>query len=457
MAQLKLPEGGLHGLTGQVDVPGSKSISNRLLVLMHLSGATGATPVGLSDSADTRRMQTVLGQLAAAGPATITPINVGDAGTVMRFVLPLLCLSPGHYTMTGTERAHERPIGPLVDALRLLGARIQYLGVEGRLPLLVAGGVALGMPAGLDRLPVDAGTSSQFVSALLMVAPSLAGGLRLRMTGEAVSRPYRQMTLGLMRSWGARVEEPADGDINIGEGRYRAPLGIEVEPDWSSAAYWLAWAALVPASRLYIPRLSLESRQADACCAVAFSPLGVQAVAGDGGVWLRHRPRSPHSPHSPHSPQLPAPFTTENPRPEDPAPPPHEPLLFCGTDTPDLMPTAMILCALQNQPARFSGLDTLRDKESDRLAGMLTGLQRAGAQITEQGNGIYRLQRGIAAAGAGNGVFELPTAGDHRMAMAFSLLAARGYEVRPDRPEVVAKSYPGYWQQLQQLGLDWQP
>lgn len=458
MAELSLPVGRVPLFKGEVEVPGSKSISNRLLLMNYLAGYPLARIRGLSTAGDTLRMQNVLAALKL--PHSDGEVVVGDAGTVMRFVLPLLCLTPGTHHMTGTERAHERPMGPLVDALRLLGAQVQYLGRTGCLPLKIEGGTALRMPDGLDAIPIDAGMSSQFVSALMMMAPCIDGGLRLRLLAHTVSRPYLLLTRDLMREWGVPIEFIHENNINIPQCTYQPPARVEVEPDWSSAAYWLAWTALMPQSELFVPNLKRCSLQADAICADAFADLGVHSIERDGGLLLSNCPmKMPDaSTDRPKNPML-----AELPEYADPGSSTFKPgeghstLHFSGLDSPDLIPTAMVLCALKGRLARFTALETLRVKESDRLGGLMHGLRSLGARIDEREPGSYRLMQGIPRASIQGQVFDLPTQGDHRMAMAFSLLASHGYGVRPDRPEVVGKSYPGYWQTLERLGMRWQP
>ena len=455
MAELSMPPGGLTGLRGHVEMPGSKSISNRLLLINHLAGNPLSSIHGLSTAGDTLRMQSVLKGLVDKGSGG--EVMIGDAGTVMRFVLPLLCITPGIHRMTGTERSHERPIGPLVDALRLLGAQIQYLGQEGCLPLHIEGGAPLKMPTGLDSLPINAGISSQFVSALLLLAPCIVGGLRLRLSTHIVSRPYLQLTFDLMQRWGARVYVISEQDIRIPQAEYQPPASVEVEPDWSSAAYWLAWTALMPQSELFIPRLKLFSLQADAVCVDAFAGLGVQTVEGEGGLILRNRPMDALLGANASKSLGRKAISINKKQDGDSAEMPASIVDFNGVDAPDLMPTALVLCALKNQSAMFTGLETLRVKESDRLEGVLQNLRAAGACIEEREEGLYWLMRGIPKASDQNRVIDVITRGDHRMAMAFSLMASQGYTVRPDRPEVVNKSYPGYWNELERLGMRWQP
>lgn len=460
MAQLSLPlrldDGTVPAFRGEVNVPGSKSISNRLLLINHLAGNPLGHVEGLSTAGDTIRMQAVLQVISQ--PSGFYEVMVGDAGTVMRFVVPVLCITPGTHRMTGSGRAHERPIGPLVDALRLLGAQIQYLEREGCLPLQIEGGAPLAMPAGLDAMVVDAGISSQFVSALLLVAPYIPGGLRLRLSDRVVSRPYIHLTLDLMRGWGIDAKIISENEIFIPQNRYQPPTRFEVEPDWSSAAYWLAWTALMPGTELFIPRLKLPSLQADAVCVEAFAQLGVQAMAKEDGLLLRHQPMGviagEDAPCGVSEQKLGRVLNNSD---DSFAVRPELYLDFSGVDSPDLMPTALVLCALKNQAARFTGLESLRVKESDRLEGLLTGLRALGAHIEEGNPGEYCLLRGVPVAADRHQVIDVVTRGDHRMAMAFSLLASQGYCVRFDTPDVVVKSYPAYWNELERLGMRWQP
>lgn len=400
-------------LTGPIALPGSKSASNRLLILRALANANTELP-GLSTAADTAYMQATLQQIAAQPGGRIF---AGAAGTVMRFLLPVLALSPGTWELYGSDRAHERPIAPLVEALRHLGAQIDYLDKEGFPPLRIEGGYAKG---GEVQLPAH--QSSQFASALLLVGARLAGGLQLQLTGNLVSRPYLQQTIELLAACGVKVKQEGN-TYTIAEQYINMPAVVQVEPDWSSAAYWLAWVAALPGSELLLENLPLHSHQADSRAVDWMAPLGVKVREQSNGLLLTHEKA-----------QIMAERT------------------YDGRDCPDLVPAQAVLCALQQQPALFTGLATLRLKESDRIDALVQNLQAAGAQVSS-GVDWLRIEKGIP---AGAAEIHIQCFHDHRMALAFSVLAAAQKTLIFDQPEVVAKSYPNYWDQLAAQGIKFQ-
>ncbi len=397
-------------LTGSIALPGSKSASNRLLILRALANANTALP-GLSTAADTAYMQAASQQIATQQGGRIF---AGAAGTVMRFLLPVLALRPGLWELYGSDRAHERPIGALVDALRSLGAKIDYLGKEGFPPLRIAGGHLNG---GAVQLPAH--QSSQFATALLLVGAKLPCGLQLQLTGELVSRPYLQQTIDLLASAGVHVQE-AGNTYTIAPQNIHLPAVLQVEPDWSSAAYWLAWVAALPGSELLLENLPLHSHQADRRAVDWMEPLGVKVIEKPNGLLLRHQ-----------MPEIAAERT------------------YDGRDCPDLVPAQAVLCALQQQPALFTGLATLRLKESDRIDALVQNLQAAGAQLSS-GADWLRIEKGMS---VGAGEVHIQCFHDHRMALAFAVLAAAQKTVIFDQPAVVAKSYPNYWEQLAAQGI----
>lgn len=394
-------------LSGSLQLPGAKSISNRLLVMRALAGTQTELP-GLSTAGDTRLM------LAALQNKTPDKF-AGPAGTVMRFLLPYLCLQSGEFVLSGSDRAHERPIAPLVTALKTLGAEIDYLGTEGHPPLRIRG---KGMQGGV--LEISAHISSQFISALLLVAPYLPQGLQLQLAGKVVSQPYIQQTIQLMQAWGAHIRWQA-GSIKVAAQPYEAPSRFLVEPDWSSAAYWLAFAALLPKTRLVLTGLPLNTEQADQQAVSWFAALGCLVEETNKGLLLTHHGETGV-----------------------------EQDLYNGENCPDLMPTLIVLCALKGHLARFEGLASLRLKESDRIEALLVNLEAAGAKVRVAGD-VLQLERGIA---AGSAVVNIRCFNDHRMAMAFSLLAAAGKTVIFDQPEVVQKSYPDFWEHLNSFGFE---
>lgn len=397
-------------LTGSIALPGSKSASNRLLLLRALANAYTALP-GLSTAADTTYMQAALQQIDTQQGGRIF---AGAAGTVMRFLLPVLALRPGSWELYGSDRSHERPIGPLVDALRSLGAQIDYLEKEGFPPLRIEGGHVNG-----GKVQLLAHQSSQFATALLLVGVKLPGGLQLQLLGDVVSRPYLQQTIDLLGSGGVHVQE-AGNTYTIAPQNIHLPAEVQVEPDWSSAAYCLAWVAALPGSELLLEKLPLHSHQADSRAVEWMGPLGVQVTAKPNGLLLRHQ-----------LPEIVAERT------------------YDGRDCPDLVPAQAVLCALQQQPALFTGLATLRLKESDRIDALVQNLQAAGAQVSS-GADWLRIEKGVV---AGAGEVHIQCFHDHRMALAFAVLAAAQKTVIFDQPEVVAKSYPNYWEQLAAQGI----
>jgi 3-phosphoshikimate 1-carboxyvinyltransferase len=405
MLQLNMPQ--QVRLSGRLQVPGSKSISNRLLVMRALAGGNTVL-TGLSTADDTQLMQAALSSKS-------TDKFAGPAGTVMRFLLPYLCLQQGEFTLSGSDRAHERPIAPLVNALRSLGAQIFYLGEEGHPPLSIRSGKLQG-----KELYIEANVSSQYISALLLVAPYLPNGLQLKLRGEAISKPYIQQTLQLMQTWGARVQWQG-AVLEVAPQPYDAPASFQVEPDWSAAAYWLAFAALVPNSDVLLTDLSLQTEQADRQAADWFAALGCGIEQTAAGLRLQHQPVGETA--------LP---------------------VYNGQDCPDLMPTLIVLCAIKGHLARFEGLASLRLKESDRIEALRLNLEAAGAKVRVEGD-VLQLEGGVP---TGPATVQIQCFHDHRMAMAFSLLAAAQKIVIFDQPEVVEKSYPDFWMHLAAFGFE---
>lgn len=391
-----------------VTLPLSKSISNRLLVINALCpGAPALGPV--ADCDDTR-------VLAAALPVASGRVDVGPAGTAMRFLAAYYAATPGaDVILDGDDRMRQRPIGALVSALRSLGADISYAGEEGFPPLRIAG-----RRLGGGDVSIDAQVSSQFVSALLMVAPVMAAPLRLVLTGEPVSFPYIRMTAALMARYGVEVEFSADA-VTVAPGPYSAPAApVAVEPDWSAASYWYEIAAL-SAGFVNIAGLAPSSMQGDAAVAAIFEQLGIntdfEAEEGVGSL-------------------LPTP---------DQAPRLNIDMAAC----PDLVPAVVVTAAMLGIPFAISGLASLRIKECDRADALVTEMRRLGLMLTCENNTLtWELQR--------HPIAELPvfdTYNDHRMAMALAPISifVPGIVVRD--AEVVAKSYPGFWDDLRAAGF----
>jgi 3-phosphoshikimate 1-carboxyvinyltransferase len=402
-----------RNLRGRLRLPGSKSISNRVLIIRALS-RSDADLQGLSSARDTQVLQQLLQHPRPE-------YDAGPAGTTFRFLTAYLSLQPRHQILTGSERMQQRPIGILVDALRRLGADIQYLKREGYPPLRI------GPPAkGFARHPslaVPAGTSSQFISALLLIAPALPHGLDLELQGQIVSRPYIDMTLQLMRSFGAKASWTGHR-ITVAPAPYRPPRAFRVEADWSAAGYYYAMAALARSADLRLDGLFAESLQGDAVLAELMAPFGLHTHFEEGGIRLR-----------PVAAALPDAFRYS----------------FLGC--PDLAQTLAVLCAALGLPARLEGLRTLRIKETDRVAALLRELGKLG--IEGQGRGNDAGDEWLELKGGARLPSPPPsfnTYADHRMAMALAPLAMLG-PIRIQDPAVVRKSYPEFWEHLQHLGF----
>ncbi|QKG56938.1 3-phosphoshikimate 1-carboxyvinyltransferase [Hymenobacter sp. BRD128] len=403
-------------LAGTAHLPASKSEANRALLLQKLAG--GGTLANLSEANDTVLMQRLLAQAAITDH-----LDAEDAGTVMRFLTAYLAVTGWRGTLTGAARMKQRPIAILVEALRSLGASIAYVEREGYPPLRF-GGQPVAAPAGqLAELAVRGDISSQYISALLMVGPTLPGGLRLHLTGEVGSRPYIEMTIKLMRHFGATVGEVGPAVIEVQPGGYR-PADYTVESDWSAASYWYALVALGPAgSATVLPGLRRASWQGDHVIQHLMRPLGVatEFLADGSGVRLTQ--------------VLMAQAT--------PAPP-----VLDFTDCPDLAQTVAVVAAALGRPLRLSGLHSLRIKETDRIAALQTELRKFSADMPEVEPGVFEVQAPVFQVDGQ----AIATYDDHRMAMAFAPLAMRG-PLLVHEPQVVRKSYPSFWRALAAVGM----
>lgn len=420
-----------RALRADVPLPASKSISARALIISALAG--GAAPIhNLSDCDDTRAVLAALGGTAAAdGGVTLcqsqaapdgSTVDVGAAGTAMRFLTAYYAATPGAtHTLTGTERMRHRPIGILVDALRDLGADIAYLGEEGFPPLRVRGRHLQG-----GTLEVAGDTSSQYISALLLIAPALQGGLELKMTGDIVSRPYIDLTLWLMRESGADADWTDSNAIAVKPRPYTA-APRRVESDWSAASYWYEMAALCPGEvDVRLRGLGDSSKQGDSMVRYLFSMLGVKTVferpATPGAVATVRLTKSLRQ-----APKMDYDFK----------------------NVPDLAQTVVAACAALGKPFHFWGLGNLRIKETDRIAALAEELGRAGYAINDDGGDTISWD-GARQTPAGE---PFRTHEDHRMAMCLAPLAMLGQPVSVQNPEVVSKSYPLFWQHLRAAGF----
>lgn len=396
-----------------IKLPASKSISNRALIISALAGVK-TMPRNISNCDDTE----VIVRALRDNPYEI---DIKAAGTAMRFMTAYLAVTPGEHVITGTERMKHRPIKVLVDALRYLGADIEYIGEEGFPPLKIRGKA---LDGGSIEIPGD--VSSQYVSALLMIAPMLNGGLELHLTGNIISRPYIDLTIHTMHDYGARVEW-TDVDTIVTEPTGYREREFIIENDWSGASYWYETLALMGdrESSIRIPGLIDSSRQGDSGVRYLFSMLGVKTSFEDG---IKTKPTT---------------VTLKAMRSMLPK------LDFDFSGQPDLTQTLVVTCAAMNIPFHFTGLATLRIKESDRIEVLKREMRKLGFVIREENNSelLWDGERCKAT------MEPIDTYEDHRMAMAFAPAAVKFPGLRINNPEVVTKSYPNFWKDLQQAGF----
>ncbi len=394
--------------------------------MIYSLGQSGASLENLSESDDTRVMKQAL---VSSG----TVKDVGHAGTAMRFLTAYYSAIPGKVVLTGSERMKQRPIGPLVEALSELGARISYMEEEGYPPVEILGG---GLEGG--EVEIDGGISSQFISALMMVGPVLRQGLQINLKGSPVSSTYMRMTAGLMKLCGVPVSMD-DRSIKVPQMLYRID-DFQVESDWSAASYWFQVAALVPGSVVRLPRLWKESLQGDSVLISIFEPLGVSARFDGEVLEITSGPRDDRFPAESRDDRFPAgPVDAKIP------------YTYDFTGCPDLVQTlAVTLCAM-GLPFRFTGTRTLKIKETDRIAALQSELNKLGFHLQSGHDGDTLSWDGKKHSPARHPVIR--TYHDHRMAMAFAPASAVFGPVSIEDPGVVSKSYPGFWEDLRKAGF----
>lgn len=407
-----------------VSVPGSKSIANRALVCAALADGESVIE-GVPDGDDTAAMSDCLGRLGIAversgttalvtgsggrvGGDTDEPIVVSArlAGTTSRFVTALASLGSAPVTVDGDPPLRRRPMGPLHDALRSLGVTVEAGEREGHLPVTVSG-----PPRGSSvSLPGD--VSSQYVTALMLIGPLLADGLRLELVTPLVSRPYVELTAGVMAMFGVDGVDVGEREVRVAAGRYR-PGHVTVEPDASSASYPLALAAAL-GGRVTVPGLTRHARQGDARFRDLLAAMGCE-VRSDGGSTTVVRD-------------------------------PSVPLVGIDVDmadVSDLVPTVAVLAALASTPTRVRGVGFIRGKESDRLGDLAAELRKVGVHVEVMADGLA-IEPGPLRGAA------LQTHHDHRLAMAFGVLGAAVEGVELDDGDVVTKSWPTFWADLEE-------
>ncbi len=360
----------------------------------------------LSDARDTQLMNRLVGSHDKI-------IDVLDAGTTMRFLTAYFAVSGKNKIITGTARMKERPIGILVDALRTLGASIDYLEKEG-FPSIETKGFA---SQKTDHLEIPGNVSSQYISALMMVAPTLPSGLTISLSGKIGSVPYIQMTAALMKEFGVTCQLDFDKkNIQIPSTSYH-PTHVTVEADWSAISYWYGFTALAETANLVLPNVSEKSLQGDRVIADIMEWLGVQSTFLNNSLVL----------------------TKKN----------HLSNIFWDfIDCPDLAQTVLPVCAAKGISGEFTGLESLRIKETDRIAALQNEMAKIGATLTEPQTGKWVLTPGKIS----REPITIETYHDHRMAMGLSPWATLS-DLIIQEPSVVNKSYPGFWNDMKTVGF----
>lgn len=411
-------------LRGRVVVPPSKSYTNRALLLAAMTEGDTTILNGL-DSDDSRIMLQALGKIGFAVRGTFAAgisigdrvsisagdveIHTGNAGTAMRFLTGFLAFTPGRFLLTGDRRMTERPIGDLVDALRSIGAEVEYAGQEGFPPLLLRG---KRMRGGFE-LSVDGSLSSQFVSALMMGGATLPGGIRIRVQSLS-SKPYVDITRDVLTKFGATVEELGPDRFMVSAPRLSLSE-YSVEGDYSSASYWIA-AAAITGGEIVLDGLKPGSAQGDRRF------LELMREAGCQHLWKGEEV----------SFQGPASRSLRGGR-------------FDCNDMPDVVPTLAAIAPFFSSPVEIVNVANLRLKESDRIAAVAEELRRLGADVTEGPDSL------VIRPGYSQEPVSVDPHDDHRLAMSFAVAGLARGGVTVANPQVVAKSYPRFWKTLEEL------
>jgi 3-phosphoshikimate 1-carboxyvinyltransferase len=395
----------------EISLTGSKSECNRALIISALSQGSVVVE-NLSNAADTITLNRILNELSQNNLHQQT-VDVGPAGTAMRFLTAFLAAKDGKFLLTGSERMKQRPIGILVEALKAIGADIVYAEQEGFPPIIIQGP----LKQSSNKVKIKGDISSQYISALLMVAPTLDEGLTLEIQGELTSLPYVKMTLDMLATAGIS-HEWSGNNISIKQQEF-IDSTLAVEPDWSAASYWYSIAALADSAHIDLPYLKNKSLQGDSRIREIMVSFGVETSSIENGIRLNSVPKS---------------FSNE---------------IMDLKDCPDLAQTIIVCAAILGKNLQFTGLETLKIKETDRVLALQNELGKLGVLLTEK-NLVYTLNCDK---------LHLPekvsfrTYDDHRMAMAFAPLALVIKEVELEDMDVVEKSYPDFWKDLEKAGF----
>ena len=399
----------------RINLPASKSMSNRWLMINHLLGSHFR--IGkLSTSGDTKLLRRLLTQLETQSSDVFYCEN---AGSVARFMMPLLAITNGSSLLTGDERLCQRPMAPLIDALRQMGLRLECTEKEGFLPVHIQGSVPTRRTVTVDPL-----LSSQFVSALLLVAPQLPEGISLTMTQRPTSRPYIEMTTDALQQAGVEVRRSSNGRtyyVQHYDGKPK-PAAVTIERDWSAASYFYTMAMLRPDLRIRLLGLQLDSCQGDSATDRFFRMLGVVSTevrspyrAAGRSITVQGGGERANS------------------------------VVFNCIDCPDLVPTFAVAAAASGLRAVLKGVSNIALKESDRMISITTELRRMGATVNTTDDEMHILPSVLKPKEM------VRTYGDHRIAMAFAPLRLRFPELKIEAPEVVEKSFPEFWEEFEKV------
>lgn len=397
-------------ISGSIRLSGSKSLSNRLLVLKAQSGSD-VSLINLSDAEDSLLLQKALQRI---GISDNEIINVNHAGADLRFLCAYLSTCEGEWLLTGSSRLCERPVSGLVTALRELGANIEYAARPDHPPLKIRGKKLKG-----GKVKLAADISSQYVSALMLCAPRMENGLEIELIGPPVSFPYITMTAEMLRVFGypCTIKEHL---ISIPSSvSTPSPSSFSIESDWSSASYWFSLCALSPGSIIELETLYPKSTQADSISLELFKKLGVDGKFFGDRLIIQNT------------------ASTE------------KEFEYNFSDCPDLAPTLACTCFGLGLKARLTGLKTLQLKESRRIDALKNELMKLGAKV-DAGQDHLSIEPGLPFHPLSA---EIETYQDHRMAMSFAPLSVKFPGLLILEPDVVNKSYPRFWQDLQSLGF----
>jgi 3-phosphoshikimate 1-carboxyvinyltransferase len=393
-------------LFGKVELPASKSVSNRLLIIQRLCDQSFEI-LNLSEANDTQILKQILGE-------DKNVVDAEDAGTTFRFLTAYYALTEGEKILTGSDQMKKRPIGVLVDALRELGADISYLGEPGYPPIAIRGSKLKG-----GEITIDGSISSQYISALLLIAPRLSIGLSLHLKGKVASTPYIKMTLKLMNKLG--ISYLWKGNVITIPSQPYKPLTVIVEPDWSAASYFFSFAAMASSSELTLMGLNKESIQGDRIVASLFEQFGVKVSYLKKGIKLRKE-------------------IVDNP------------LMQFDTDFndyPDMVQSFIPIVATSGLPAVFSGVKSLRIKETNRVEALQIEMKKFGIEIIELDEDRIELKEQTVL----DSTEAIETHNDHRMAMSLASMALKQDYIIINNAEVVNKSFPTFWENLDRIGF----